>query len=113
MAAHSRRVVITGLGLVTSIGLDAASFWRSLLEGRSGVKPIRSFDTSALPVRFAGEIEKFDAKDYIDKSQRRGLRMMARTIQLGVAGAQRALEDGKVDKAKLDPTRFGVEFGAG
>jgi 3-oxoacyl-[acyl-carrier-protein] synthase II len=113
MPPSSRRVVITGLGLITPVGLDPASFWRSLLEGRSGIRPIKSFDTSSLPVRIAGEIEKFDARDFVEKSQRKGLRMMARPIQLGVAGAQRALDDGKVDKAKLDPTRFGVEFGAG
>jgi 3-oxoacyl-[acyl-carrier-protein] synthase II len=113
MAASSRRVVITGIGVVTPIGLDTGTFWRSLLEGRSGVRLIRAFDTSTLPVRIAGEIEKFEPKDYLEKSARKGLRMMARTIQLGVAAAQRALDDGKVDKSKLDPTRFGVEFGAG
>jgi 3-oxoacyl-[acyl-carrier-protein] synthase II len=109
----SRRAVITGIGVVTPIGTDAASFWRSLREGRSGIRPIRTFDASQLPVRFAGEIPDFDAKEYVEKPARKGLRMMARTIQLAVAGAQRALDDGKVDKSKLDPTRFGVEFGAG
>jgi 3-oxoacyl-[acyl-carrier-protein] synthase II len=113
MAASSRRTVITGVGVITPIGTDVGTFWRSLREGRSGVRPIRAFDTSALPVRFAGEIEGFDARDYVDKKDRRSLKVMARTIQLAVAGAQQALEDGKVDKTKLDPTRFGVEFGAG
>ena len=59
MAASSRRTVITGIGVLSPIGLDAASFWRSLLEGRSGIRPIRAFDASALPVRFAGEIPDF------------------------------------------------------
>ncbi len=113
MAATSRRVVITGIGIISPIGLNAASYWRSLEEGRSGVRPIRTFDASGLPVRFAGEIPDFNAKDYVEKENRKSLRVMARTIQLAVAGAQRALEDGKVDKSKLDPTRFGVEFGAG
>jgi 3-oxoacyl-[acyl-carrier-protein] synthase II len=113
MTASSRRVVITGLGIITPIGTNAATYWRSLEEGRSGVRPIRTFDASGLPVRFAGEIPDFDARDYVDKKDRRGLKVMARTIQLAVAGAQRALEDGMVDKSKLDPTRFGVEFGAG
>jgi 3-oxoacyl-[acyl-carrier-protein] synthase II len=111
--ASSRRVVITGIGLLTPIGLSPDAFWRSLLEGRSGVRPIRAFDTSGLPVHIAGEIEKFEPKDYVEKEARKGLRMMARTVQLAVAGAQRALDDAKVDKSKLDPTRFGVEFGAG
>src|SRR6185312_4056444 len=113
MAATSRRVVISGIGLVTPIGHNAATYWRSLEEGRSGVRPIQTFDVSGLPVRFAGEIPDFDAKDFVEKKDRRGLKVMARTIQLAVAGAQRALEDGMVDKSKLDPTRFGVEFGAG
>jgi 3-oxoacyl-[acyl-carrier-protein] synthase II len=113
MAATSRRVVITGIGLVSPIGHNAATYWRSLEEGRSGIRPIRTFDASGLPVRFAGEISDFNAKDYVEKENRKSLRVMARTIQLAVAGAQRALEDGMVDKSKLEPTRFGVEFGAG
>jgi 3-oxoacyl-[acyl-carrier-protein] synthase II len=113
MAASTRRVVITGIGIICPIGLDAASYWRSLQEGRSGVRLIQSFDVSSLPVRIAGEIPGFNAKDFLEKESRKSLRVMARTIQLAVAGAQRALDDGRVDKSKLDPTRFGVEFGAG
>jgi len=113
MAASSRRAVITGVGVLSPIGLDAAAFWRSLVEGRSGVRPITLFDASGLPVRFAGEIPDFDAKNYVEKNQRKGLRMMARTIQLGVAAAQLALNDSAIDKTKLAPERFGVEFGAG
>jgi 3-oxoacyl-[acyl-carrier-protein] synthase II len=105
--------VITGVGVLSPIGQDAAAFWRSLQEGKSGVRPIRTFDASTLPVRFAGEIPDFDAKNYVDKRQQKGLRMMARTIQLAVAAAQLALNDGGVDKTKLAPERFGVEFGAG
>jgi 3-oxoacyl-[acyl-carrier-protein] synthase II len=113
MTAPSRRVVVSGIGIISPIGLDAESYWRSLEQGRSGVHPIRTFDPSGLPVRFAGEIAEFDAKDFVEKKDRRGLKVMARTIQLAVAGAQRALDQGKVDKSKLDPHRFGVEFGAG
>jgi len=83
------------------------------VEGRSGIRPIRAFDTSALSVHIAGEVVGFDARDFVAKQDRRSLKMMARTIQLAVAGAQRALDDGRVDKSRLDPTRFGVEFGAG
>ena len=107
-----RRAVITGVGVLSPIGLDAASFW---LPPRrpSGVRPITAFDPSTLPVRFAGEIPDFDAKNYVDKKDRRGLKMMARTIQLAVGAAQLALNDAAVDKTKLVPERFGVEFGAG
>src|SRR5205807_1178825 len=114
MAATRRRAVITGLGLLTCAGSTPEAFWQSLAAGRSGIKPISTFDISGLPVRFAGEIADFDAKKYIvDKAARTSLRVMARTIQLAVSAAQLALDHGKVDKSKLDPTRFGVEFGAG
>ncbi len=113
MASSSRRTVITGLGLLTPIGSEVDTFWRSLLEGKSGIRPIRSFDVSAMPTRIAAELDDFDAKLHVEKSQRKSLRMMARSIQLAVACAQRALQHGTVDRSKLDPTRFGVEFGSG
>jgi 3-oxoacyl-[acyl-carrier-protein] synthase II len=113
MRSSSRRAVLTGIGLATPIGLDLATFWNALLQGRSGVKPIKSFDPSGLPISFGGEIPDFDAKKYVDKKERKSLKVMARTIQLGVAAAQLALDDARVDKQQLDPARFGVEFGAG
>jgi 3-oxoacyl-[acyl-carrier-protein] synthase II len=113
MAASSRRAVFTGLGLITPLGQDPASYWEALRTGRSGVRRIGAFDTSALPTRIAGEIVGFDPKNYLDKAARKSLRVMARTIQLAVAAAQRALDDSGVDKGRLDPTRFGVEFGSG
>src|SRR5579871_991349 len=105
MAATSRRAVVTGLGVISPLGQDPASFWDALRQGRSGIRPIRAFDVSALPVRFAGEIPDFDASRFVEKKDRKSLRVMARTIKLAVAAAQRALEDSGVDKAKLDPTR--------
>jgi 3-oxoacyl-[acyl-carrier-protein] synthase II len=113
MAASSRRAVVTGLGVISPLGDDLASFWDALRQGKSGIRPIKAFDTSALPVRFAGEIPDFDANRYVEKKDRKSLRVMARTIKLAIAGAQRALEDSGVNKEKLDPTRFGVEFGSG
>jgi 3-oxoacyl-[acyl-carrier-protein] synthase II len=113
MGRSSRRAVLTGIGVITPIGSDAASFWDALRGGRGGIRPIRLFDASGLPVRIAGEVPNFDAKSYIDKKDRKSLRVMARTIQLAVAAAQLALNDSGVDKQQLDPTRFGVEFGAG
>jgi 3-oxoacyl-[acyl-carrier-protein] synthase II len=113
MAASSRRAVLTGLGVITAIGQSPASVWDSLRGGRGGVRTITSFDASALPTRIAAEIADFDPKNYIDKSARKSLRVMARTIQLAVSAAQLALDDSQIDKAALDPTRFGVEFGSG
>src|SRR6516164_2658031 len=112
MISSSRRAVLTGLGILSPIGLDADAFWKSLCERKSGIRAIRSFDASGLPVRIAGEIDGFDAKAYLEKKERKSLKVMARPIQLAVAAAQKALEDGKVDKQQLDATRFGVEFGA-
>jgi 3-oxoacyl-[acyl-carrier-protein] synthase II len=113
MATSTRRAVLTGVGVLCPVGRDAAACWDALLAGRSGVGPIRAFDASALPVRIAGEVAGFDAREYVDKKDRKSLRMMARTIQLAVAAANRALQDAAVDKGKLDPERFGVAFGAG
>jgi 3-oxoacyl-[acyl-carrier-protein] synthase II len=113
MAAPTRRVVLTGLGVITPLGNDPASFWEALRQGRSGVRTIQTFDPSPLSTRFAGEIDGFDAKQYLSREGRKQMKVMARAIQLAVAAAQVALDDGKVDKSKLDPTRFGVEFGAG
>jgi 3-oxoacyl-[acyl-carrier-protein] synthase II len=110
MASTSRRAVFTGLGIMSPIGLDPASFWEALRAGKSGVRPITSFDASALPIRFGGQVPGFDAKVYIDKKERKSLKMMSRSIQLAVAAAERALDDSGVNKEQLDPTRFGVEF---
>jgi 3-oxoacyl-[acyl-carrier-protein] synthase II len=111
--ASPRRVVITGLGVLSPIGLDAHKFYDSLAAGTSGVRRISAFDPSSVPSPIAGEIQGFDPKAYIDKKERKSLRVMARTIQLAVAAAQVALDDSKIQKDKLDPTRFGVEFGSG
>jgi 3-oxoacyl-[acyl-carrier-protein] synthase II len=112
MVSSQRRVVITGLGIVSPIGVDPISCWQALSQGRSGIKPIQGFNPNGLPVRIAGEIVGFDAKNFVDKKDRKSLRVMARSIQLAVAAAQLALDDSKADKGKLDPTRFGIEFGA-
>lgn len=109
----TRRVVITGIGVQTPLGNDVDQLWKAFLAGQSGVRQVRAFDTSGLPTRIAGEIDGFDAKAYVEKNQRKSLRVMARPIQLGVAAAQSAMLHGQVDKAKLDPARFGIEFGAG
>jgi 3-oxoacyl-[acyl-carrier-protein] synthase II len=113
MSSSRRRVVITGLGLVTPIGQGRDAFCQSLKRGQSGVHRIQSFDPSALPTQFGGEVAGFDPKDYLDKKERKHLKMMVRSIQLAVAGAKLAVEDAKIDKEQIDPARFGVEFGSG
>lgn len=108
-----RRVVITGLGLVTPIGLGVAAFRESLAAGRSGVHPFRLFDASGMPARFGGEIEEFDAKEFVPRKERKQLKIMARTSQLAVAAARLALDDAKLTAGAVDPLRFGVSMGTG
>jgi 3-oxoacyl-[acyl-carrier-protein] synthase II len=105
--------VLTGIGVVNPLGQDAATYWDGLSHGRSGVRTIQSFDPAPLSTRFAGEVSGFEPKKYLAKESRKQLRVMARAIQLAVAGARLALDDAKVEKGQLDPTRFGVVFGAG
>jgi 3-oxoacyl-[acyl-carrier-protein] synthase II len=106
-------VVVTGIGILNPLGLAPEAFWEALRAGKSGIRTLQSFDPSGLPTRIGGEVQGFDAKKYLAKEHRKGLKAMARGIQLAVAGAQLALDDGKVEAGKLDPTRFGVEFGSG
>jgi 3-oxoacyl-[acyl-carrier-protein] synthase II len=98
-SSHPRRVVITGAGVLCAIGQDLATFWQALAAGRSGIGPIRSLDASALPVRIAGEVHGFEPKKLLSKDERKSLKMMARSVQMG-------------DRAQLDSTRFGIEMGS-
>src|SRR5262245_38422849 len=113
MAPSSRRTVITGLGVITPVGHGAGPLWEALRAGRGGLRPITSFDASALPARFGGEIRDFDARDYVEKTERKRLKMMVRTIQLAVAAARLAADDAGLGATAPDPERFGVVFGAG
>jgi len=115
---NSRRTVITGCGALTPIGNDAASIWGSLSAGKSGVQTISAFDVSRLPCRVAGEIRDFVARKHLDnkneyeKTMGKSLKLMARTIQLGLIAAKFAMKDAGLERGKYDPTRFGIVFGA-
>jgi len=108
MAPHD--VVITGLGIVSPIGIGRETFWDSLLAGRSGVAPIASFDASGLPVRIAAEVSDFDPKRYV--KPRKSLKVMSRDAQFAVTAADLAWEDAGLNDAALDPDRVGVVIGA-
>jgi 3-oxoacyl-[acyl-carrier-protein] synthase II len=105
-----RRVVITGIGAVTALGLTFAETWEGLLHARSGIGPITLFDASDLPVRVAGEIKGFDATHYMDRKQ---MRRTSRTTHLALAAATMALADAQLDVTKIDPHCIGVSLGAG
>jgi 3-oxoacyl-[acyl-carrier-protein] synthase II len=103
-----KRVAITGIGLITSIGAGRAKFWEALIEGRSGVGTVASFDTSSLPVHLGAEIKDFAPEQYL---RRQPAETMGRASQLGVAAARLALEDSQVDLAEYDRRRLGVSMG--
>jgi 3-oxoacyl-[acyl-carrier-protein] synthase II len=103
-----RRVVITGLGLVTPIGTGREVFWRKLTAGANGIGPVESFDTSAFPVHIGAEVKDFDPSGYVRK---RSPDELGRGSQLAVAAARMALEDSRIDVDALDRSRVGVSMG--
>src|SRR3954463_16623980 len=109
-----RRVVVTGLGCVSPVGTTVAESWANLLEGRSGIDTVTSFDASALAVRFAGEVKGFNVTDYMPEKE---ARHMDRFIHLGLAAADQAIKDAGLPSGdQLDPelaTRIGVNIGSG
>jgi len=107
---NKRRVVITGLGCVTALAESADRLFAALCEGRSGVSNIESFDTSAYPVRFGGEIKNFDVTKYID---RRESKRMDRFTQFAMAAASQALKDSGLDFSKENVFRVGVVVATG
>lgn len=107
-SSTNRRVVVTGLGAITSIGFGKSQFWESLRAGKSGVSMIEAFDTSDFTTRFAGEIKNFVPSEHIHPKR---LKRMDRTSQLAVACAKMAIEDAHVDPKCNGPDRTGVIIG--
>lgn len=105
-----RRAVITGIGIVSPLGIGRAKNWEALLEGKSGISAISRFDASSYPTRIAGEVRDFDPLDFID---RREVRKMDLFIQFAVAAAQLAVEDAGINPALLEGDRTGVYIGSG
>jgi 3-oxoacyl-[acyl-carrier-protein] synthase II len=103
-------IVITGLGVVSPIGIGADAYWQSLVEGTSGIRPVNLFDASALSVRFGGQIADFDPKLFV--RPRKSLKVMSREIQFGFAAADLAMADADLAPGGFVPERFGVVFGA-
>lgn len=104
-----KRVVVTGIGVISSIGIGKAPFVEALLAGRSGVKRIERFDTSEYPVKIAGEIMDFDAASFIDKKWAKRMDLYA---QYGAAAAMMALEDSGYP-VEEDPFAVGALIGSG
>jgi 3-oxoacyl-[acyl-carrier-protein] synthase II len=106
-----RRVVVTGMGMITPVGNDVATTWRSLIEGKSGTAPITKFDASKFPVRFAAEVKGFNPLDYMDRKE---ARRADQYTQYAVAAARQAMTNANlVERNGMDPDRIGVIIGSG
>ena len=105
-----RRVVITGMGAVTPLGLTVDEYWKGLLEGRSGIAKATLCDLSSLSCQIVGEVKGFDPKSYMEYKE---TRRMARFSQFAVASARMAIEDAKLDISKENQDQMGVILGNG
>lgn len=105
-----KRVVITGLGPISPIGIGKKEYWSSLVKGKSGVGLISRFDTTDYDTKIAAEVKDFNPLDFIDKKE---ARRMDRFTQYAIAATRLALEDGEVDLDKLTMERVGVVLGVG
>ena len=105
-----KRVVVTGLGLVTPLGIGIAKNWEKLMSGISGVSEVSLFDASEFTTKIAAEVRDFDPLEYIDKKE---ARRMDRFTQFAVAAAKMALEDANLQLEKIDRERAGVFIGSG
>jgi len=105
-----RRVVVTGLGAVTPIGLNVTDFWKNLIEGKSGVDYITNFDASLFPTKFAAELKGFNALDYMDRKTAQRVDIFT---QYAIAASDEAIRDSGLDLEKIDKERCGVIYGSG
>ena len=105
-----RRVVITGLGVMTPAGNTVKELWENLKSGKSGIDRITRFDPTQYSTQIAGEIKDFEASVYIDKKE---ARRMDLSQQFAIAGAQQAFDDAGLNSRSLDPEQAGVVVGSG
>lgn len=105
-----RRVVVTGIGAVTPIGLNAQDFWNALVSGKSGAAPITHFDTTAYNTHFACEVKGFKATDFLD---RKSAQRMDPFAQFAVISSDMAVADAALPLKDMDPDRIGVVYGSG
>ncbi len=114
-----RRVVVTGIGVISPIGIGSKSFWDNLLAGQVGVRRIASFDPAGFSCQIAGEVPAFKIGDFVPKSYRKATKVMARDIELAVVAADDAFKDAGIqskaytETPNVDSRRFGCNIGAG
>ncbi|MDP6685854.1 MAG: beta-ketoacyl synthase N-terminal-like domain-containing protein, partial [Candidatus Omnitrophota bacterium] len=105
-----RRVVVTGLGVISPIGNNKEEFWTSLINGKNGVGPMTSFDCKDYVSRIAGEVKNFAPHTMIPKKE---LRRMEKFVQFAISAAKEAVDESGLDISKEDPFRVGVLLGSG
>lgn len=110
MGEQNRRVVITGMGMVTPLGLSVRENWDNILAGKSGIGPLTKFDLPDFPVKIAGEVKNFNPEDYIDKKE---VRKMDPFIQFTMAATREAIEDSRLVINGSNSEKIGVIIGSG
>ena len=105
-----KRVVVTGLGVITPVGNDVPAMWKALLAARSGIAGITSFDASQFESRFAGEVKEFDPARYLNPKE---IKRTERFVQFAIAASRQAIADAGVQVEREDPFRCGVVIGSG
>ena len=98
-----QRVVVTGLGVISSIGIGVQDFWKNLIAGKSGISEIESFDTSQYPTHKGGEVKNFRPQDFID---RRKIKHLGRASQMAIAATKLAIEDAGLKRENMQKGRF-------
>jgi len=116
----ARRVVVTGLGAVTPLGLSVAETWQGLTEGRCGIARIQAFDPAGLSCQLAGEVGPYKLREVLPRSYRKAVKLMSRDIELAILAADEALRDAGIgtqatapDAVTLQPERTAIQLGAG
>ncbi len=109
--AQQRRVVVTGLGIISSLGLTLDEFWQGLTGGQSGVSRLSNFCADPLPVQIAGEVRNFAPERFMQN--RKSIKIMGRHIQLAVAAARNAFQHSGLSPENFQPEKLGVSFGTG
>src|ERR1700722_11348903 len=114
-----RRVVVTGIGVISPIGIGSAAVWTNLLTGQVGIRRIAGFDPGGFPCQIGGEVPPFKIGDFVPKAYRKATKVMARDIELAVVAADDAFKDSGLksraysEAPDFDGTRFGCNIGAG
>ncbi|MGI6085958.1 MAG: beta-ketoacyl synthase N-terminal-like domain-containing protein, partial [Acetivibrionales bacterium] len=105
-----KRVVVTGLGVIHSLGTDVTTFWNAIKEGKNGIKTITKFDTTDFSTKVGAQIDNFDVVAYIDKKEAKRMDLFT---QYAIAASQEAVSMSGLDFSRMDPYRSGVIIGSG